>query len=77
MTNDMRYTWYQHKGSGEIYAVEFDHADKDNFTRVAGPLHHSEPRDPASIRYYLDNQDDEACRDDAAWLADEVASHAG
>lgn len=76
----MEYATINHPVSGDVYAVEMavltgeDESDviETALVRVAGPLHHSAPTDDDSLRDYLDNQDEQDCRDDAIWLRREI-----
>lgn len=67
----MDYTTIQHPRTGEVYAVEID--DDGQIARATGPLHPTDPRDPQSVEWHLDNQDEDETREDAAWLKRELA----
>lgn len=67
----MTYMMIQHPRTGEIYAVEI--GDDGQIARAAGPLHHSDSREPDDILAFLDNQQAEDTRQDAAWLTRELA----
>ncbi|MGH2456852.1 MAG: hypothetical protein ACRDHD_11430 [Candidatus Limnocylindria bacterium] len=64
------YTTIQHPTSGENYAVEID--GLGDVVRAAGPLHHSDPTDPTSLRDLLDNQGHES-EDDGTWLREQLS----
>ena len=68
----MTYTTIRHPRSGETYAAEID--DDGQIVRAFGPLHHSDPTDPESLRDIIDNQMSDDVRDSAAWLTRETST---
>lgn len=70
---DLRYTTVSHPVSGDTYAVEIEHSSGD-FTRAAGPLYFKAPRDPWSLKCFINDQEnEEGCIADAAWLESALA----
>ncbi len=72
------YTTVKHPRTGEVYAAEFDVLTGEDETgeieavmsRAAGPIHLA--LDAEELAAYLDNQDEQDCRDDAVWLRREI-----
>lgn len=74
MTESLAYITVQHPNAGDVYACEVrgNGLRWTKLLRASGPLHHSEPRDPASIKAYLSNQDATENSLTAQWLEKEL-----